>query len=196
VKLRKGLIVVATFVVLVVLLVVVEGAVQRRLYVSPTPETESVFFKSFTPEQEVINRFECSGEMAYTSSSGGDGAYFGYASHKKDFTQYFAIRTADRMSLTTALQQDLLSQLRSAGGEILDETGDARQGFRAHYRIGKSLGVISVDPVKTGDSATRAAGHSEGCPGAVAVQVHVSVEEKWYKKEPAIEKAELSTASM
>lgn len=168
---------------MIALLAAVTVAVQSSLYVSPTAETESAFFRNFTPAG-VIKRLSCqSGNILSRSSAGGS---IGYATHEKDFDQYFAIEASDWILVMKSLQDDISSRLLLSHAQILDETGDLGEGFRVHYKSGKSLGVISVEPLRTVDAATHVLAAGGACKGGVAVRLHLSVQENWYKKEPVL----------
>jgi hypothetical protein len=165
-----------------VLLAVAAGAVQNSLYVSPTAETESAFFRDFT-SAKTVKRLSCqSGEILSGQSAG---AEIGYATHEKEFDQYFAIEASDWVLVMKSLQEDISSQLSLRDAQILDQTGDFAEGFRVHYKSGKSLGVITVEPLQTVDTGTHALAAGGVCRDGIAVRLRLSVQEKWYKKQPA-----------
>jgi hypothetical protein len=162
-----------------VLLAVAVGAVQNSLYVSPTSGTESAFFRDFT-SAKTVKRLSCqSGEILSEQSAG---AEIGSATHEKDFDQYFAIEASDWILVMKSLQADISSQLSLRDAQILDQTGDFAEGFRIHYKSGKSLGVITVEPLETVDSETHALAPRGVCRDGIAVRLRLSVQEKWYKK--------------
>jgi hypothetical protein len=166
---------------LVVAVWIVAGAVENFLLLSPTPETESTFFRSFTPDN-VVQRFVC--EPGWSSNLQSNGAGIGYTTNEKRFDQYFAIHASDWVPMMRSLQEVISSQLLLGSGRTLSQSGDFSEGFRVRYKSGNSLGVIGVDPLKTLDPDTL--GPQGICKGGIAVRLKVSVEEKWYKKESAI----------
>ncbi len=179
-RLLTGFLVVAV----VIVVIVVAAAVQNSLTVSiSTADTESAFFRSFTPDN-VVKRFSCQSGMSL--SGGSAGAEIGYATHEKDFDQYFAIQANDWLPLITSLHEDVSSQLRADGAQLLRESGSLAEGFRVEYKIGKSRGVVGVEPLKTVDASTHVLGSRGGCKGGIAVRLRLSVEEKYYQKERAL----------
>jgi hypothetical protein len=159
--------------------VILPGAVERFLLVYPTPETESTFFRSFTPE-DVVQRFVCGPGGGLDGQSAGAGV--GYATHQKDFDRYFAIHASDWVPMMRTLQEEISSLLSAEGAQIQSQSGDLSAGFSVHYKSGTSVGVIGVEPLKSLDpDALRP---NRVCKGGIAVRLKVSVEEKWYEKEP------------
>jgi hypothetical protein len=164
---------------LILAIVIVPGALEKFLLVSPTPETESTFFRTFTPN-DVVQRFVC--DPGWSTSGQSNGAGTAYTTNEKRFDQYFAIHTSDWVPMMRLVQEGISSQLLLAGGQILSQSGDFSEGFSVHYKSGNALGVVDVEPLKTLDPNTL--GPNGTCKGGIAVRLQVSVEEKWYKKEP------------
>lgn len=168
------------FVVLVVAgIELIAGTVKNWLLISPTAETKSTFFRTFTPE-DVVKRFAC--EPGWGSSGQGAGAGIGYVTNEKDFDRYFAIHASDWVPMMSLLQEEVSLQLSAEGTEIRSQSGDFSEGFRMHYKSGTSIGVIAVEPLKTLDPDTL--GRQGVCKGGIAVRLKVSMREKWYKEEP------------
>lgn len=163
---------------LVVALVIVPGAVENFLLVSPTPETKSTFFRTFTPDN-IVQRFVC--EPGWGSGGQSNSAGISYVTNQKDFDQYFAIHASDWMPVMQALEGSISAQL---GAQLLHQSGNVMDGFSVQYKSGKALGTIRVDPLKTVDPDTL--GPQGVCKGGIAVRLKVSVQERWYKKEPAV----------
>jgi hypothetical protein len=169
----------AAVLVIVAAAVIVAGAVENALLISPTPETESTFFQAFTPDN-VVKRFSC----AFWWGSGGSSASAGmrYITLQKDFDQYFAIPAGDWVPVMQALQEDISFRLLGSGAQILDQAGDLTGGFQVRYKIRRAVGAILVAPLKTIDADTL---RPQGvCKNGIAVQLKVSMQEKWYKNEP------------
>jgi hypothetical protein len=158
---------------------IVAGTVENLLLISPTPETESTFFRSFTPD-DVVKRFAC--EPGWSSGGQSGGAGIGYTTHEKDFDRYFAIHAKDWVPAMGFLQEGISSQLLAEGAQILSQSGGAAEGLSMRYRSGKSLGSVVVEPLKTVDPDTL--GPQGVCKGGIAVRLKVSMLEKWYKKDP------------
>jgi hypothetical protein len=169
----------AAVLVIVAAAMIVAGAVENALLISPTPETESTFFRAFTPD-DVVKRFACRPGWGEGGQSAGAG--IGYTTHEKHFDQSFAIHASDWVPMIGLLQEEVSSQLLAEGAQIRSESRDFSEGFRIHYKSGTSVGVIDVEPLKTLDPDTL--GPQGVCKGGIAVQLKVSMQEKWYKNEP------------
>jgi hypothetical protein len=165
--------------------------VEHSLYVYATPETQSAFLQSYTPE-DLAKRFSCSRYSAQSAEGLSTGAGRQFASNEKRFERYFVIRAKDWTPLMSTLRDDISSQLVLRGAQILDQTGNAREGFKFQYKSGKTLGEVNVEPLKIVDAAS-IAGRSGICKGEVAVELRVSVQEKWFKKEPGVIAVKMSS---
>ena len=64
-------------------------------------------------------------------------------------------------------------------GEILQESGNATDGFKMTYADGNARGTIDIDPVKDAP-AVRPGGSNSG-DGRVTVSFRVRIQEKWFK---------------
>lgn len=188
-KSNKTLIAVALVPIVLFSAYVLSGMVDQALYIYPTLETQSAFLKSYTPER-VAARFTSSRYSFHEMMGGGaSGAGRKFAIHERNFERYFVIQAKDWTPLMRALGEDVSSQLAARGVQILDQTGDPREGFKFRYRSGKTLGAVNVESLKIIDPET-AIGHLTSgrpntiCPGEVAVELRVSVQEKYFKKEP------------
>jgi hypothetical protein len=169
----------AAVLVIVAAAMIVAGAVENALLISPTPETESTFFRTFAPDH-VVKEFAC--ESAWSVAGTSAGAGMRYVTHEKNFDQYFAIPSGDWAPVMQSLQEDISLRLLGSGAQILDQGGDVTGGFRVHYKMGKYVGAIRVEPLKTIDPDTL---RPQGvCKGGIAVHLKVSMQEKWYKNEP------------
>lgn len=154
-----------------------------------TPETESAFLKNYTP-QHVIERFQCNESSSHGRGSGG-GAGKDFVTHQASFNWFFAMRSDKLLPLMTALNDDLTAQLSLNGAQILSRSGDARTGFRYDYRLGKSIGSVTISPVSL-DSGIHRATPLPKCMVDVATKVELA--EKWYPKEQTAMQASLSNS--
>jgi hypothetical protein len=150
-----------------------------------TPETESAFLKSYTP-QPVIERFQCNNE----SSSRGCGAGKHFVTHQASFNWFFAMRPDQRLPLMTALDDDVAAQLHLNGAQILSRSGDFHSGFRYDYRLGKSIGRVTISPVSL-DSSIHRSMPLPKCMVDVATKIELA--EKWYPKEETAVQASLNS---
>ena len=150
--------------------------------VYPTPETESAFLKNYTPAN-VLNRFKderesLSFESGRTAAAGHDSV-----THTATFEGYFALRSEEWMLLMDTLRDDVAAQLVGSGARILDQGGDGRAGFHFDYKLGKTVGSVTISSLELTSPADRRIPLPNG-----AVNAHASIEvaEKWFPKEPGI----------
>jgi hypothetical protein len=91
-----------------------------------------------------------------------------------------------------ALEHDLYSQLSHQDAEILSQTGDPREGYRIEYQSDKSFGEVAVEPLRL-ISVTSVSG-----PRAIlldderAVDLSITIQEKWFKTKPGMITARIS----
>jgi hypothetical protein len=146
----------------------------------PTPETESAFLKNYTPER-VIEPFEDRSTSQTKGSTGAAGHEF--VSHTNRFGWYFAIASKKWMPLMNALRDDASAQLVSNGARILSQSGNPRDGFHFDYKLGKSVGSLTISPLAI--TSPLLTGRRSPLPdGTVDVTAAIEVSEKWFPKEP------------
>lgn len=146
-----------------------------------TSETESAFFKNYTPAN-VLNRFN-DGQGA---SGSGRGAAAGRDSvtHTANFEGYFALCSEKFMPLMDALSDDVVAQLAANGAQILSQIGVAQAGFHFDYKLGKTLGSVTIAPLQLTPDLNSQRNPRPNC--MVNVQTRVDVAEKWMSKEPGL----------
>jgi hypothetical protein len=145
----------------------------------PTPETESAFLKNYTPKS-VIERFEADmGSSSMHHSGGGAGREF--VTHSGGFQWFFAMRSEKWMPLMNALRDDVSAQLVGNGAQILSQSGGARDGFHFEYKLGKSIGTLTISPLQKTSLIHRA---TPLCKGLVDVTARIEQTETWFPKEP------------
>jgi hypothetical protein len=154
-----------------------------------TPETESAFLKNYTP-QHVIERFQCNEDSSHAAGGGGE-AGKDFVTHQASFSWFSAVRSDKLLPLITALNDDLAAQLRLNGAQILNPSGDPRTGFHYDYRLGKSIGSVTISPVSL-DSGIQRAMPLPKCIVDVATKVELA--EKWYPKEQTAMQAGLNNS--
>jgi hypothetical protein len=161
---------------------VIVPAIWDRLHtLYATPETESAFFKSYTPKL-AIEAFEenlPTSEMKTRSSAAGTE----FVTHTDGFDWYFAMRSEKWIPFINALRDDALAQLVGNGAKILDQSGDPRDGFQIDYKLGKSVGSLTISPLAI--TSPPVVHPSPPLPeGTVRVTAAIRVSEKWFPKEP------------
>jgi hypothetical protein len=140
-----------------------------------TTETESLFLKNYTP-QRVIERFQCDQTSSHSFSNGA-GAEGDFITHQTGVDWYFVVQADKLTSLMTALNDDLVAQLGLDGAHILSRSGDAGTGFHYDYKLGESVGSVTLHPVKLSSNVHRSTPFPKYM---VDVTAKVEVAEKWY----------------
>ena len=157
---------------------------------SPT-ETERAFLKNYTPTN-VLNRFN-DGQASY---SNGIGSAFGHDSvtHKANFDGDFALCSEQFVPLMDALSDDVAARLAGDGARILSQIGEARAGFHFDYKLGKTVGSVTITPLElTPTDPAGILGHSKPVPNCmVGVHTSIKVAEKWFAKEPGVMRISVS----
>ena len=148
----------------------------------PTPETESAFLRNYTPKK-VIERFEEAGEGSSYGNHKSGGAGTKYVTHSGGFEWHFTIRSEKWMALMDGLEDDVHAQLLGSGAQILNQIGDARDGFHFEYKLGKSFGAVTISPLRVNSGIHRATPH---CPGLVDVDARIEQTETWFPKPPGL----------
>jgi hypothetical protein len=121
----------------------------------PTPETESAFLKNYTPKS-VIERFQEPKENSSHSDHKGGMAGSESVTHSAGFEWQFAMRPEKWMRLMDALQDYVRSQLVGSGAQILSQSGDARDRFHFEYKLGNSVGTLTILPLRIDSAIHRA----------------------------------------
>lgn len=148
----------------------------------PTPETESAFLKNYTPKS-VIDRFEERGESSTYSNHKGGSAGSKSVTHSAGFEWHFAMRSEKWMPLMEDLEDDVHAQLMGSGAQILNQVGDARDGFHFQYKLGNSFGTLTIFPLRFDSAIHRV---MPLCPGLVDVDARIEQAETWFPKPPGL----------
>lgn len=169
----------ATTLFVPVLLACIVGAIAlwHDLYLFyPTPETESAFLKSYTP-QYVIDRFRENQSFSSARSNGGGGAGHAFVTHQAGFEFHVVLRRDNWLSLMNALRDDVLEQLASNDAEVLSQSGNPQDGFRFDYRVNQSIGSVIISALTMNSRFRRA------LPDRMdGVTVKIEQTEKWFPK--------------
>jgi hypothetical protein len=83
----------------------------------------------------------------------------------------------------TALSDDVSAQLLLNGAQILNRSGDPQSGFHFDYKLGKSIGSLTISPL----AITSPSLIHRGIPlpeGTVDVTARIQLQEMWFPKEP------------
>ncbi len=147
-----------------------------RGLVLPGPQTQSTFLRQYSPQPVVEQyRSQAASQEWLNGTSNGAGKQFATAS--ASFDGRFALAPERKPMLMAALDQDLAAQLTGAGAKILTQSGDTLVGYRYAYRLGKSLGTVTIAPMQAGEQNAMLT-----AAGTAPVRVKVDVEEKWFPK--------------
>jgi len=162
--------------------VVVVPLIWDRLHtLYPTPETKSAILKNYTPKV-VIESFKERLPSSYGQHLG-SAAGREFVTHTSEFDCHFAMQSEKWMPLANALRDDASAQLVGNGAQILSQSGDANHGFHFDYKLGKSVGSLTISPL----AITSASLIHRGTPlpeGTVDVTARIEISEKWFPKEP------------
>jgi hypothetical protein len=150
----------------------------RHNVINPTQQMESAFLETYNPAPD-IERFQTNPAGAQWSSRMSESAGRQFAIHEKSFHGQLTIDPKNWMLLMVSLSDTLSTQLANDGAEILSRSGDPRDGFRLDYKVGKSLGSAVISPLNLGAGPT-------GSSSELNVAVDISIEEKWFPKEPGV----------
>lgn len=161
--------------ILLLCLVIFRVVVAKADVVYPSPETESVFLRSYTLANAIVP-----GTPLASGSSGPDSAGRGCASHQREFQFWFAIPTGNKPVAMAEVRRDLESRLTRQGSQVTAANGDLRKGFQLDYAVGHSKGSVIVDPLLIADSTVIAA-QAGLRPGQRAVKLRIRISETWYK---------------
>jgi hypothetical protein len=156
-----------------------------------TPETESVFLKNYTP-QHVIERFQKGESSPFQGPGRGAIAGKHFVTHQTEFDSTFAMRYDESIPLMTALNDDLAEQLTRSGAYVLIRGGDPHSGFHCDYRLGRSVGTVTISPVVFDSRVHRGTPLPEY---SVAVVAKVELNEKWYPSEQSALQAGLNKST-
>ena len=77
--------------------------------------------------------------------------------------------------------EEASTQLVANDAQILSQTGDAHEGFYLEYKLGKSIGTLTISPLAQTLLIHRA---TPLCKGLEDVTAHIEQTEKWFPKEP------------
>ena len=154
-----------------------------RLYY-PTPETESAFLKSYTPEH-VIDHFREKEPVENFSHEQdvSDGAGRTSVTHERGFQFHPVLRREKWIPLMNALGADALQQLANNGAEVLSQGGNPHDGFRFDYRINQSIGSLRILPLATDTLLRRNISLPEGLED---VTVKIEQTEQWFPKKMSV----------
>lgn len=173
----------ATFIVVVCLAIL-----NQHLTLYPTPNSVSVFLKSYTP-QHVIESFESNQYGSELVEIGGASAGRRFITNQREFNPYFAIRSEKRIPLMNALSDDIYAQLVDNGALVIIRNGDPQAGFQFKYRLDKSTGTVTLSPLS---QDSRIHSNTPLLDGIADMTLKIAVAEKWFPKETDAMQASLS----
>jgi len=88
-----------------------------------------------------------------------------------------------------ALRDDVSLQLVANGAQILRQSGNPQDGFHFDYRLGRSLGTLTISPLRTDSLIHRVTPLSKGL---VDVTARIEQTETWFPKEPGMIRVSVS----
>jgi hypothetical protein len=154
--------------------------IDRPRYVYPTPETQSAFLKSYTATP-VVDRFKA--KQGFSSQRSADSAAGRkFVTHHSEEEQYFVIESELKPTLIAAMNDDIAKKLVRQGAQIVGQT-DSQSGFEVRYELGKSKGVVALDPLQNVDPRI-VMGSIPVPTGNEALILRVRIAETWSKLDP------------
>jgi hypothetical protein len=148
----------------------------RSVY--PTPDTQSVFFRSYNP-QALIQRFACGNVIAVSQGRSGS-AGRGFVSHQSSISAKIEIDEDHWIPLMQALALDVNRQLLLGGSSRTGAGTDTASRFS--YQDGRSLGTVTIPPLVPVDWTTQT--NSPRHPGCTPVLVSIYLDEVFVPKLP------------
>jgi hypothetical protein len=147
--------------------------------------TKSAFLKNYSPDT-VVQQFQCKNEGAEETKTFSEGAGRKFVSNQGVFEPLFVIKSKDWMPLMLAVYHELSSQLLQQGAEILSQTGAARDGYRVQYQTGRNIGEITVEPLRLITVASLSGPRAALPDDEQAVELRITIQEKWFKSKPGL----------
>jgi|HubBroStandDraft_6_1064221.scaffolds.fasta_scaffold875582_1 hypothetical protein len=172
---KAGLVMIGSF-VLLALVVSAAWASWDGTLLKDTPETKSAFLNNYS-SQHLIERFRWTSPLAQAGPSMSYEPGKDFVSHRSETTWYLAMRSDKRLVLMTALADDVSAQLTLNGAQIISHSGDPQTGFHFDYKLGKTIGSVTISPVEMTSSIHRV---TPLPPGIADVKATVAVMEKWF----------------
>ena len=155
--------------------------------VYPTPENQSVFYKTYDPDH-VLKPFTSIHHLAQGFGSTEGSAGRKTAKLHREITKVFALQGTDRRDLMTLLSEDIASQLERSGVQVTAMTGTEADGFQFSYVERNGKGTVALKPVEIVDPyevRARSKSHPEKtklpplCAGELPVSVTIVIDETW-----------------
>lgn len=147
------------------------------------PSKASLFLRSYSPEkifgdfQLPMSSMRISGE---TSGGGRDSVMNG-----RNYDADFTICRGREQAFNAAITRDLLDQLKVHNARILRQQKDSRGTFHLVYRLGTSLGTITL-PALFPARLQRVMPLPDQLED---VQSEMTIDERWYPSEVAVSRA-------
>jgi hypothetical protein len=142
--------------------------------VTPAPENESVFFRTYHPEQVILRLYAPNTRYTWGTSDGGSSDnHFAY--HSWNFQSDLVVRENTLNQVLHALDSDITRLFDTTNTRLLEKKPNPAGGFRYRYKSGRSVGFISVQPPQD----FRALEEDLLPPGLEGIRVRIDIEEKW-----------------
>jgi hypothetical protein len=140
------------------------------------------FLKNYTPKR-VMEQFESTQLPSSYGHHSGSGAGREFVTHTAGFEWHSAMRSEKWALLMNTLKDDASAQLAAKGAQILSQSDDSREGFHFEYKLGKSVGTLTIAPLVITSPllVQRAAPLPDG---TVDVTARIEQTEKWFPKGP------------
>ena len=154
------------------------AAVGGQLYY-PVPSTESAFIHNYSAER-VIERFRSAYYGAQTSGGSGGTAGKTYVTRDWKAEYRFVVCDDKTEALMTALDEDTENQIEGSGAEIIGHAGNAVKGYHFSYRIGQTIGSLTIGPPRDRPSDQFVPSFETLPWGMRSVGLSIQAEEHWF----------------
>lgn len=140
------------------------------------PTKESTFLRGYSEDRVVQSFWQPSFNYGLESGES-HGAGHNSVTNQRSVGATFVMCRAGRFTATSALEDDVVAQLRQHGATILRLRRDADRKLRVAYRLGNDVGIVSVSPVRVAESVRRNMSLPDGLED---MTTSVTIEETWY----------------
>ncbi|HVZ19048.1 MAG TPA: hypothetical protein VG897_18165 [Terriglobales bacterium] len=134
--------------VLLVGVAVVQHVIVTAGTVYATPETQSRFLQTYSPDRTIAAFKLNDDSSSSTGQSSGSGQ--GLATYQRLFYVNFFIKSGDTEAISKALIQDASEQLLNSGAKIVSTENPGGGRVLLRYSSGLTKGEIVIEPLKIG----------------------------------------------
>jgi hypothetical protein len=148
----------------------------RATTIYPTPQTQSAFFKSYSPKS-AIARYEANEGSSTGESYSGDAG--NETAHYARELQYWGyVPTDQQPKLFAELHSSIVHELVALKAQVLSDEWDGRS-FQVQYSMGQTSGKAMGGPVEDSSVIREGPAVKHLAP---RLALHVRIEEQWSRQ--------------